>query len=241
MRKKLSAPQLQYFTELLVGIFEFMLLEGASHAQIRELVAQAESNASLQNRPPKSIAAGLSLAAEVLDTWHRNRRYLDHNAIPRAIPLTGKAPSVEALVRAQRPREKPRDHVQKMLALGLIIPQGKLYAPIGRVVTVRSLHPFVISYVAKLLQRALMTVKYNLTAPSTATRFLEGFAEIPNLSRKDVTAFRRFTRAQGWSFLGTVNEWLEARGGRDRGAREPATSAGVQVFAWADTRRRRAC
>lgn len=235
MKKEPLVPELQYYTELLGSLFEFMMLEGGTPEQIEQASKTALGRVSLANNRRKCKGpSGIALAAQVLDSWHRNRRYLDQEANPRPIPLAGRAPSVEALVRSERPNEPALEVARRLVALGLLIRAGSRYLPAGRAASVRTLHPFVVSYVAKLLQRALSTVRYNVSSRSTSAKWLEGFAEIPNLSSKDVAAFRRFSREQGWIFLTTINEWLEARrSGRKRAARATGVSAGVQVFAWA--------
>lgn len=241
VKRVLSASNGSYYAEILTSLFEFMMLEGSSRSQIERVSKDAlRSVSSGQAYRKQNGPVGIALAAQVLDGWHRNRRYLDRDANPRAIPLLGKAPSVEALIRSERRTAGAAEDAKKLVSLGLVIKSGKYYLPASRVASIRTLHPFVVSYVARLLQRALSTVQFNVTSRSTSRRWLEGFAEVPDLPSRDVAAFRSFSREQGWVFLATINEWLETRRRETkRTTRGSAVSAGVQLFAWSDKECRR--
>ena len=66
-------------------------------------------------------------------------------------------------------------------------------------------------------------------------KLIERFASIPDLSRKDLQAFREFAQAHGTVFLTGVDDWLEARRPRTRAAsHRGGVSAGIHVFAYVE-------
>src|SRR5579862_5355633 len=94
------------YSKVLTAIFELILDAGVpSRILANACVASlrtVENKARLGGRDENDdfITAGL-----VLSAWHRDRRYLSKQAVPKAIPLLGPAPSVEALVRLARSRK----------------------------------------------------------------------------------------------------------------------------------------
>src|SRR5262245_50399658 len=87
---------------LLRSVFDFLLSSGVSVKEIRRIVERAFAKAGERNRRALHRGDfGMATAGRVLDRWHRSRKYTTENAAPRAIPLLGRAPSVEALVRAE--------------------------------------------------------------------------------------------------------------------------------------------
>src|SRR5262249_8526791 len=90
--------QLDY-SSVLVSIFELMLRGGIRAKELLptcvSALERAEKKAAAARRQDES--GGLVVAALVLDAWHRDRRYLSPGGRPKAVPLLGAAPSVEAL------------------------------------------------------------------------------------------------------------------------------------------------
>jgi hypothetical protein len=225
------------YADLLRAIFEFMLMSGAEGASIQKIAqgALAEAKKS-QNKTAANRDAELAIAALVLDAWHRNRRYIDSNASPKAISLLGAAPSVEALIRGERPRARAALIARHMRSLRLLVRVGRgLYRPADRIAVISGLNPLVQQHAARSSSNLLRTIKNNVTRPQPIRRLIERFAEVPDLPVSFKKEFHQFTRAQGWAFLKTMNDWLELRRGRRNPSRPVRTmKAGVHVYAYID-------
>lgn len=230
------------FSAMLSTVFGLMLAGGMQSEAIRALSAGALQTAEKKaRRDQNELSGGLSLAALVLDAWHRDRRYLDSKGTPRAIRLHGPAPSVEALVRTERSSKGARELAVRLKALRLIIPSGRsLYKPASDIALISRHDPFVLQHVADSVSMLLQTIYGNLDGSNTSEPLLERFAEVPDLPNECIPAFQRFTKLHGWILLRTVNDWLESRRARrsSRATHEIAR-AGIHVHAYV-TRKRQA-
>jgi hypothetical protein len=233
-RRSTDADRTDY-VNVLASIFEFMLMSGSKRASILETVGRAlECAEKARNKPSSRHQEGLVTAALVLDAWHRNRRYLDAEAAPKAIPLLGAAPSVEALVRAEQSGVDAAATARRLRSLRLVLRSGKsLYKPADRYAVISQLNPLVHQHVARSSSNLLRTIKNNISRPRSSHRLIERFAEVPDLPLTCTTEFRHFTKAQGWAFLKTMNDWLESRRAR-RTARKSSRTlrAGVHLYAY---------
>jgi hypothetical protein len=187
-------------------------------------------------------SGGLVTAALVLDAWHRDRRYLDSNATPKAIPLLGAAPSVEAIIRSHRAHRDAANIARRLRALRLVVPSGKgRYKPASDVAVISAQNPLVLQHAARALSTLLETVGKNVSTSRGLQPLIERIAEVPDLPQECVDAFRKFTQVQGRSFLRTVNDWLESR--RVRSSHRPGSGstvrAGVHTYAYVAPMRRR--
>jgi hypothetical protein len=229
------------YSKVLTAVFELMLnagigiktLEDACLASLRRAKAQAKIGT---DESEVFITAGL-----VLDAWHRDRRYLNKEADPKAVPLLGRAPSVEALVRAQKSGREAAAIARRLRSLHLVIPTGRgKYSPASDVAVISAEHPLVVQHAARALSTLLETVGRNMSGTRRLAPLIERIAEVPDLPREHVEAFERFTQVQGRIFIRTVNDWLESRRRRKtRGRSQTSTvRAGVHTYAYVAGRRK---
>ena len=203
------------YTNVLVSIFDLMLSTGFKAGDLERMCMSALGRAAANARVgTRDETGGLMTAALVLDAWHRDRRYLDRNGEPKAIPLLGPAPSVEAMVRSQRPKKRPADIAQRLRTLKLVVSnRRKLYKPSSDVAVISSKDPLVLQHTVRALSALLATVGRNVNGARGLSPLIERHAEVPDLPRRDVEAFQNFTQIQGRIFLRTINDWLESRTG----------------------------
>jgi hypothetical protein len=182
----------------------------------------------------RSQGNGLIAAALVLDGWHRNRRYLTATGTPKPVPLRGPAPSVEGLIRLQRIKARASHVTQSLKTFHLIVARGDgLYTPASDVAVVAARDPLILQHAARALSTLLETVGQNVGRAPNLPPLIERLAEVPDLPRKDVRAFRAFTQAQGRTFIRTVNDWLESRRARSPKKRANRTvRAGIHTYAY---------
>lgn len=224
------------YTNVLASIFDLMLSTGFKAGDLETTCMSALGRAAANARVgTRDETGGLMTAALVLDAWHRDRRYLDRNGEPRAIPLLGPAPSVEAMVRSQHPRKRPAEIAQRLRTLKLVVSnRRKLYKPSSDVAVISSKDPLVLQHTVRALSALLATVGRNVNGERGLSPLIERHAEVPDLPRRDVEAFQNFTQIQGRIFLRTINDWLESR--RARRSSSEATirtvRAGVHTYAY---------
>ena len=232
------------YSQALTALFAFMLNNGL---QSRELLSvctralkRAESRARLGSMAP---SGGLATASLVLHAWHRDRRYLNGRAAPRAIRLLGPPPSVEALIRVQRKRGDAATIAHHLKRLRLVVPCGRsLYKPTSDIAVISRHNPLAFQHAARAVSTLLKTVAQNVSSDSSRSApLIERTAEVPDLPRKHAAAFRAFSQRQGLLLLRTINDWLESRrvrrsvGGHSRSL----VRAGIHLYAYVAAREAR--
>jgi len=184
---------------------------------------------------------GLVSAALVLDAWHRDRRYLTTQGLPKAVRLLGRVPSVEALIRTHTGHRNAADAAKRLRNLHLLVPCGRgLYRPTSDAAVISDREPLVLQHAARALSTLVETVGRNVRRGGSLAPLLERVAEIPDLPRRHIADFQRFTHLQGRTFLRTVNDWLEARRARRNGRVGTTVRAGIHAYAYVAAARRRA-
>ncbi len=225
------------YADVLFAIFDLMLRTGIESRTLERICGTTLKRAAARvHLTHSNETGGLMTAALVLDAWHRDHRYLTRSGAPKPVPLLGGAPSVEAMVRSQRPKRDPAQIARRLRRLGLVVPYGaRLYRPASDVAVISEKNPLVLQHTVRALSALLETVGKNLNRPKGMLPLIERHAEVPNLPRKYVQAFQVFTQTQGRLFIRTVNDWLESR--RVRQTRRPgdelqSVRAGVHTYAY---------
>lgn len=233
--KQRKKPRALEYREILSAIFEFMLLDGMNRSMALRTAASALRLAEKTWSTPKpGSSSELVVAGLLLDAWHRNRRYVDGMARPKAIPLKGVAPSVAALARAQGISVSPTQLIQRMQLLRLVKKDSRgRFMPMSNVAVVSGPNISMKQHLIPSLLSLLGTVRHNVTAKKSSPNLIERRAEIPDLPANFIPEFQDFTQTQGAAFLNRVNDWLESRRARSIGKqRSVQVSAGVEVFSY---------
>jgi hypothetical protein len=231
------------YSNVLVAIFELMLGGGVSSSDLLDVCTRSLRRAETKVRSGRrEESGGLVTAALVLDAWHRDRRYLDTFATPKAIRLLGPAPSVEAIIRSHKAHRKPADIARRLRSLRLVVPSGKgRYKPASDVAVISAGNPLVLQHAARALSTLLETVSKNVSSARGLQPLIERVAEVPDLPQEHVAEFQEFSQTQGRSFLRTINDWLESRRARSsrRNGSRVTVRAGVHTYAYVAPKRRR--
>jgi hypothetical protein len=241
MSRRLSKRLEIDYSNVLVAIFELMLRGGGRAKDLLPLCVSSLNRAEAKSHlNRKDEAGGLVTAALVLDAWHRDRRYLSAGGTPRAVRLLGPTPSVEALVRLQKVKKRAADVARRLRAVRLVVPCGSnLYKPASDAAVISARDPLILQHAARALSTLLTTVDQNTSGGRSLAPLIERFAEVPDLPRRHVKAFKTFTKAQGLTFLRTINDWLEVRrAGRSAGSGVDGTvRAGIHTYAYVASKR----
>ena len=223
------------YERLLAAVFGLLIHCGIRNSTISMLSDRAFKAAIAKARVSGESSGGeLTTLSLVLDAWHRDRRYLTSRGNPKAVPLLGRSPSVEALIRAEAPKFDAVELAHRILFLQLIKQStGNRYRPIGDAALVSIYGPTVLQYVARCLMSLLETVDGNLRDVRNRPSLLQRSAEVPDLPVHCIESFQEFSRFQGAIFLRTINDWLETRRTRAPLARKQKNvRAGVHIHAY---------
>jgi len=241
MRVRLSKyPKIDY-SNILEAVFSLMLRGGMKAEDLIHMCTRSLKRAKARSHLTASEPGELAKAALILDAWHRDRRYLSVDGIPKSVRLLGRAPSVEALVRAHSSREPASKVARHLKDLHLVIPCGRgRYKPTSDIAVLPADNPLVLQHAARALSTFVQTIGQNAAIGSPVSPLIERIAEVPDLPRKHVADFQRFTQLQGHIFLRTINDWLEARRASRLNKTNPAGTvrAGIHTYAYVASKRR---
>lgn len=223
------------YERALAAVFGLLVQCGVHQREISAMSRRAFATAIAKSQTFRESGGGeLATLGLVLDAWHRDRRYLTSRGKPKAVPLLGSIPSVEALIRTQGGQLDAVELAHRIRSLQLIEPcSGNRYRPTSDSALVSRYGPTVLQYVARCLMSLLGTVEHNLRSGQNMPPLLERTAEVPTLPVVCVESFRQFSRIQGSALARTINDWLETR--RVRGSapdRQKAVRAGVHLYAY---------
>ena len=236
MASKSSRLAIDY-SNVLESIFGLMLSSGLRSKDVLTACNRSMKRAEAKSQSDRvEESGGLVTAALVLDAWHRDRRYLNAKGAPRAVRLLGRAPSVEALIRAHKGQRYASDVVHRLRNTHLVVPCGRgLYKPTSDVAVISDRDPLVLQHAARALSTLVETVGRNVSSGRTLTPpLIERVAEVPDLPRRHIGDFQRFTQLQGRTLIRTVNDWLEARRARRTDRKSPGATvrAGIHTYAY---------
>lgn len=233
-------PRIDY-SNILETVFSLMLGGGMRPQDLVSMCMRSLKCAKASARLRGTDTGELAKAALILDAWHRDRRYLSVDGEPKSVRLLGRAPSVEALVRANARREAASIVARRLKELHLVVPSGRgRYRPASDMAVLPGDNPLVLQHAARALSTFVQTIGRNTGVRRTVAPLIERIAEVPDLPCKHIPDFEEFTQRQGRTFLRTVNDWLEARRVR-RSRRRSASStvrAGIHTYAYVAPRRR---
>lgn len=201
---------------VLSAVFGLLIHCGMRRKAIAALTDRAFEAANTKTRALGASSVGeLATLSLVLDAWHRDRRYLTSRGKPKAVQLLGRAPSVEALIRAEGPQSDAVALARRIQRLRLITscPGGR-YRPTSDSVLISIYGPTVLQYIAQCLMSLVQTVEANLRGGPNVPPLLQRSAEVPDLPAECIESFQKFSRFQGEIFVRTINDWLEARRAR---------------------------
>jgi hypothetical protein len=175
----------------------------------------------------------------VCTRWHIEKDFIDSRGHPKALSWNGKSGSLLKLVTRIVGPKVSRDVANELIARKLVrktsagawLPKSKVVAPAG-------LDAAQILRSGLMIDRLLRTVAYNSELRYKGEVLLEVMAQVPRLPRQEIANFRRFSKAQGVSFIRAVDDWLESRNlRRSIGPLRNTREAGVVAFAFVHPKR----
>lgn len=238
LRRKMDADDNSFQLRLILAVLDFLHQSGLSKDSIVKLSSLALGK--LKKRPDSSTGR-LLLDSSVVSAigisfhrWYREREFVKASGQPRPLRLLGPSPSVEALVRRERPSIPAAAVAREIVRLRLVKRNRKGYfVPTGMHALISRMHPYIAEHLAHSVIRLLSTVQYNARTNAGGGALFERYAHVPNLKRSHLQAFRDFSNQQGEALIDTTNDWLESHRRLSSNKERKATiEAGLHVFAY---------
>jgi len=237
-----SAERTRILRQTLVQLFELQILAGTSTQVLagiaHDCVVEANSNAKIREEGGIGNLDAQDYGS-VLKTWHRQGQYLSKDGFPRPLTIEGKF-GLRRLIGSYYPKSRFRQILTSLHDSGLITRQSNgRWTPTARSAVFPTLNPELLAHLAEGVSRLIETVSRNVTLPARDNALFERSTKVRSLPTSESVAFRRFVLNQGSAFLGTVDDWLEARARPESNRRGKTCTAGVFTFAFIDETRTR--
>jgi len=246
---RISVAQTAYVSEVVAVIADFALSAGLPPSLLKTLVeqriaSQAQTAGTAARRGKVAGHRTYLVAPNLLYRWHKNLRLLDDLGNPKPLPLRGAAPSVEALIRAEKPRDSIEAVIKFLQQSRAIRRHGRGWVPTAAEVIMKGLNSTVTEHSTRTVLRFLETMIHNLGGNAPATRLIERTVISADFPPEAMAEFRAFVHDHGADFLTTVDNWMGSRAarfapaattGRRSRTRAANPEVGVHLFAWAQT------
>jgi hypothetical protein len=225
----------KYFGGAMTAICELMRSYGISkkiaEREFRDALSRGYAVGEL--RPSREVRP-ITLLADVCGRWHIDKKFVDRNGEPKPLTWNGKSGTLFTLARSVVGREAAAEVIRELLSRRLLrkvspetwVPKSKVVAPSG-IDTAQILRT------ATMMERLLRTVAYNSELKYRGNVLLEVMAQVPRLPSREISRFKKFSKAQGLIFARTVDDWLESRSlHRSTKKRGRTKEAGIVAFAF---------
>jgi hypothetical protein len=186
-------------------------------------------------------ARRISRLADVCARWHQEKQFIDEQGNPRSLKLSGRGRSVSALISRVVGQKHEKEVLGELVNRKLIrktsdgtwLPKSQVVAPDG-------FDPAQALRGASMVARLIRTIAHNRRLRYRGDVMLEVMAQVPRLPSRELSSFRKFSKAQGISFAKSVDDWLESRNlQRNSRAIHLSREVGVVAFAFVEPRQRR--
>jgi len=216
------------------------LCELMSTFGISRETAEAQFQVSLERAyatgvlPLSREARPITNMADLCRHWYFEKAYVDKAGKPRPLTWNGRTGSLLKLAERVSGKKLSKETIAELISRKLVrqtrsgawIPKAQVVAPAG-------LDSAQVLRTATMMERLLQTVAYNSERSYRGDVLLEVLAQVPRLPARDVSAFKKFAKAQGLIFAMSVDDWLESRNiPRSRRNRMPTREAGIVAFAF---------
>jgi hypothetical protein len=227
--------QVKYFGGAMTALCEVMSTFGIS-----KTTAQEQFQLSLERGYAKGVlplsgeARPITRMADLCRRWHFEKPYLDNKGKPRPLTWNGQRGTLLQLAQRVNGKKVAKTVIDELISRKLIrrTRDGK-WIPKGQVVPPGGLDAAQILRTATMVERLLRTIAYNSERNYRGNVLLEVLAQVPRLPASEITAFKKFAKAQGLIFAMSVDDWLESRNiPRSQRNRMATREAGVVAFAF---------
>lgn len=229
-----------YGREAITRLFELQLRAGSTVKGLTELAKTCIAAASREVSGAKAKKGlDMSRLGSILRTWHKETKYLTREGLPRSLGIDGKF-GLRSLICTYYPRGKFGAVFSKLRVTGLIEERsGERWAPTARHARISELSQETLAHLSEGVARFVETVTQNAAAATKDDLLFERCCKVTKLPRSEASAFREFVRQQAFTFLISVDDWLESKVAKPQKTPTETCTAGVFTFAYIDDAERR--
>jgi hypothetical protein len=232
---RIASESEHYGREAITRLFELQLRAGSTTKALGKL-AKACIAAASREVAGEQANKGLDMSrlGSVLRTWHKETKYLTREGLPRSLSLEGKF-GLRSLIGTYYPRAKFGAVFLKLRDTGLIEERrGERWVPTARHARISELSQETLAHLSEGVARFVETVTQNAAAATKDDLLFERCCKVTKLPVSEASAFREFVRQQAFTFLISVDDWLESKGAKPQKSASETCTAGVFTFAYLD-------
>ena len=173
----------------------------SQNAIVDRVSALARESKSRFRRPPEENRASRDDWVQIVTLWSLDPNYVDEDGQPRALPVYGPAPSVEALLKRVDSRLSPSEVCDQLLAKGVA-------RRVGEQLAVNAHAPIVFdpgtpeqsAYHLQMLHSVTRNIEHN-SSPANGAVWVERQAICHNFPESALPAYSTDTRKRAQAFL----------------------------------------
>lgn len=226
----------QLLSEAVQVVCELMRSTGLGQAVVELELRKAVHKAFLvQDAAAPRDLNPVSEMASLISRWHVDERFVDRTGRPKPLSWNGSRGTLLGLAREVIGAENARRVIANVVRRGLVTKaKNGRWRPKSQVVRPRGLDRPQILRTAVMLRRLLRTVSHNSERRYRGDDLLfEVMTRVPRLPKRLLPAFKKYARAQGMTYVRSVDDWLESRCvPKNRGKAKNVREAGVIVYAF---------
>jgi hypothetical protein len=235
-----SKNQDDFLTDAVFAICQLLREQGFDRSSAETQILHQLERVYKSSRTTPAITKRISRLADVCARWYQEKEFIDERGRPKPLVWSGRTGSLTKLVARVVGKEHTKDVIRELVSKRLIsrvgvgtwLPKSQVVAPDG-FDSAQALRG------ASMVGRLIRTVGHNRNLRYRGDVLLEVMAQVPRLPNRELPAFRKFTKAQGLSFIKAVDDWLESRNlRRNSRMRRSSREAGVVAFAFVEPKAR---
>jgi len=161
----------------------------------------------------------------IMSYWYSDPEYLDPSGAPVPLPLSGRGPSLSALIQRVLPDENPASVADALVQFEGVRRHKGVYVPMQRYLAFSERSAGV--HGLNTLLGVLGTVEHNVASPR-ASRILARTAVNPSYPASLSPLFHRWVKKLADKLLKNADNYMELREGRDK--RGPRVRLGLSIL-----------
>ena len=167
---------------------------------------------------------------KILDLWFSDGNYLDDSRLPLSIPIDGKAPSFQALVRQVGGDIPPGAMMKELLRAGSLVEDNGRLRVVSRNFIPEMTDPDAVLYAGEAIADLIKTVNHNLFRDEASAPLLERRAYVDNLDPTYVGQFNEVATQGAEQLLEGLNTWITERQSSVAGENKRGRRVGIGIY-----------
>src|SRR5688572_15326545 len=149
-----------------------------------------------QMRPSRQVRP-ITRLADVWGRWYIDKKYVDKRGEPIPLTWNGRNGSLLSLAKQVVGAKSSREVIEEMFSRRLLRKtKAGAYIPKSKVVTPSGIDTAQIRRTATMMEHLLRTIAHNSDLRYRGDVLLEVMAQVPRLPAREISQFRKFSKAQ---------------------------------------------